>query len=113
LLDNGGNNGSGSDWGGDGIEVPFVGKRFTGRQWVHILNPSTKQTERKDKMLYQVAVKQNDLVVFTDTVDACTPNDAANKTVGWSQLAYNFVEVYDAYDEYFDVKPIFSKVIVG
>lgn len=80
---------------------------------MHILNPPTKQKERKDKMLYQVAVKQNELVVFTDTVDAASPNDAANKTVRWSQLAYNFVEVYDAFDESFDAKPLFSKVMVG
>jgi hypothetical protein len=80
---------------------------------VHILNPPTKQTERKDKMLYQVAVKQNKLVVFTDTVDAASPNEAANATVKWSQLAYNFVEVYDAFDESFDAKPLFSKVMVG
>ena len=80
---------------------------------MHIINKSTKQKERKRKMLYQVAVKQNELVVFTDTVESASPNEAANATVKWSKLAYNFVDIYDAYDDSSDAKPIFSKVILG
>ena len=64
-------------------------------------------------MLYQVAVKQNESVVFTDTVEALSPNEAANATVKWSQLPYNFVEVYDAYDDSLDASPVFSKVILS
>jgi lipopolysaccharide export system protein LptA len=63
--------------------------------------------------LYQVAVKQGDMIIHTDTVHADTPNEAAEKARKYSQAPYNFVEVYDAHDEAHDAKPIFSKVAVG
>lgn len=63
--------------------------------------------------LYQVAVKQGNLVVHTDTVYASTPNEAAEKARKFSQLSYNLVEVFDAHDEAHDAKPLFSKVAIG
>ena len=47
-------------------------------------------------MIYQVAVKMDDLVVHTDTIDsASSANEAAEIGRKYSQLPYNRVEVYD------------------
>lgn len=64
-------------------------------------------------MLYQVAIKQDDLVVHTDTVEASSPNEAIEKARTFSQLHYNRAEAYDAYDESPDAKPLFTKVVIG
>lgn len=60
-------------------------------------------------MLYQVAVKKGDLVVFTSIEEAATPNDAAEASCKCSQLRYDSVEVFDAFDDSADAQPLLTK----
>lgn len=63
--------------------------------------------------LYQVAVKQNDQVVFTSTEEAGTPNEAIEQARKHAQLHYNNAEAYDAYDESPEAQPLLKKVVIG
>lgn len=60
--------------------------------------------------LFQVAVKNAEVVVFTTAIEAECANDAANRACKMAQVQFNSVEVYGAYDDE-DSAPVLAKII--
>ena len=62
-------------------------------------------------MIYQVAVKNGDVVVFTATIEnSSTASDAAERALKLCQAMYSSVEVYDAFDDSEDAPPLLKKI---
>lgn len=75
------------------------------------LNKSRQQPKRYKKMkLFNVAIKQDNNVVYAGVEEAVNANEAINKAAKWAQLPFNNSAAYDAYDE--NAEAILKKIIM-